>query len=255
MSVYFVEKEIRGIVEPLLEGMEDTLILSALSGYMGDVYTDSDKEPTAVQVLVADFCFYAGKANKELLLNRPGKSAEFVIMIPEGRDWEVLIEEVFEGCCKKISRYAIQKERDIFDREYLEKLVQQANTEFSYVFIGPKEYEQIRSLDWACDLCSQFDNYEDYAARGLGVCALYENQVVAGCSSYTVYPEGYEIEIDTRSDFRRRHLALICAAKFILEALDRGKYPSWDAHNMGSVALAEKLGYHFKGEYTAYEVF
>jgi hypothetical protein len=31
-------------------------------------------------------------------------------------------------------------------------------------------------------------------------------------------------------------------------------YPSWDAHNMGSVHLAEKLGYEFDHEYIAYEV-
>ncbi|MDD6328823.1 MAG: GNAT family N-acetyltransferase, partial [Lachnospiraceae bacterium] len=32
------------------------------------------------------------------------------------------------------------------------------------------------------------------------------------------------------------------------------KYPSWDAQNKWSVGLAEKLGYHFSHEYTAYEI-
>ena len=32
-------------------------------------------------------------------------------------------------------------------------------------------------------------------------------------------------------------------------------YPSWDAQNPASAALAEKLGYHFDKEYTAYEVY
>lgn len=223
MSVYFLEKENRDLVKPILEGMEDTLILSALCGYMGDIYTDSLENPTAVQVLVADFCFFAGKVNRELLLHRPGKSAEFIIMIPEGKEWETAIEELFADCSKKISRYSIKKEGDVFDRSYLEELVRNGDPEFSYVMIGKAEYEQIMELDWACDLCSQFENYEDYAVRGLGVCAIYQNEVVAGCSSYTVYPEGYEIEIDTRKDFRRRHLALTCAAKFILEALKREK--------------------------------
>lgn len=31
-------------------------------------------------------------------------------------------------------------------------------------------------------------------------------------------------------------------------------YPSWDAQNMNSVRLAEKLGYEFDHEYVAYEV-
>lgn len=34
----------------------------------------------------------------------------------------------------------------------------------------------------------------------------------------------------------------------------QGLYPSWDAHNKGSVALAQKLGYHLDYEYPAFEV-
>jgi len=49
-------------------------------------------------------------------------------------------------------------------------------------------------------------------------------------------------------------LAYVCAAKLILECLDRNLYPSWDAQNEISVALAEKLGYHFSHTYTAYEI-
>jgi hypothetical protein len=41
----------------------------------------------------------------------------------------------------------------------------------------------------------------------------------------------------------------------ILEALDRGLSPSWDAANLWSVGLAEKLGYHFDHEYTTYEIY
>jgi hypothetical protein len=35
----------------------------------------------------------------------------------------------------------------------------------------------------------------------------------------------------------------------------REPHPSWDAYNRWSVALAEKLGYHFDHEYTAYEIY
>ena len=51
-----------------------------------------------------------------------------------------------------------------------------------------------------------------------------------------------------------------CEKKFMImtaregEWLDHGLYPSWDAQNLWSVALAEKLGYHFEHAYTAYEI-
>ena len=40
----------------------------------------------------------------------------------------------------------------------------------------------------------------------------------------------------------------------LLQCLEEGLYPSWDAQNMNSVYLAEKLGYEFDHEYTVYEV-
>lgn len=84
--------------------------------------------------------------------------------------------------------------------------------------------------------------------------ALHSGELVSGASSYTVYRYGIEIEIDTSVDYRRKGLASACGAKLILECINRNFYPSWDAQNKWSVALAEKLGYHFDKEYVAYEV-
>lgn len=47
--------------------------------------------------------------------------------------------------------------------------------------------------------------------------------------------------------------ATVCSA-LILDCLEEGLYPSWDAQNLHSVRLAEKLGYELEGEYTVYEV-
>lgn len=94
----------------------------------------------------------------------------------------------------------------------------------------------------------------DYARLGMGVAVLEGEELVAGASSYSRYKEGIEIEIDTREDHRRKGLAFACGAQLILNCLDRRLYPSWDAQNLWSVALAEKLGYHFDSPYTAYEI-
>ncbi len=83
---------------------------------------------------------------------------------------------------------------------------------------------------------------------------LLGQEIVAGASSYSSYAGGIEIEIDTREDHRRKGLAYICGARLILECCSRGLYPSWDAQNLQSVALAEKLGYHFDHAYIAYEI-
>lgn len=102
---------------------------------------------------------------------------------------------------------------------------------------------------------SSFVTYELYGQLGLGTVILKDNEIVSGASSYTRYEDGIEIEIDTKEEYRRQGFATICGAKLILECLKRNLYPSWDAQNRWSVALAEKLGYHYSHSYTAYEVY
>ena len=82
---------------------------------------------------------------------------------------------------------------------------------------------------------------------------LKDGSIVSGASSYSRYLEGIEIEVDTVESERRKHLATIVCSALILRCLKEGMYPSWDAQNMDSVHLAEKLGYEFDHEYTVYE--
>ncbi len=88
----------------------------------------------------------------------------------------------------------------------------------------------------------------------MGAVICKGNIMISGASSYPRYKDGIEIEIDTREEYRRKGFAYVCGAKLILECLKRNLYPSWDAHNKGSVALAEKLGYHYSHSYTAIEI-
>ena len=53
---------------------------------------------------------------------------------------------------------------------------------------------------------------------------------------------------------RRKHLVTIACSALILKCLEESLYPSWDAQNIHSVSLAEKLGYEFDHAYVAYEV-
>lgn len=113
-------------------------------------------------------------------------------------------------------------------------------------------YQNSFRANWSKDFCSQFTDYNDFNKRGLGVAVIHRGELVSGASSYTVYNGGIEIEIDTKPEFRHKGLATACGAKLILECLNRGLYPSWDAHDLRSVALAEKLGYHMNFPYSVY---
>ena len=78
------------------------------------------------------------------------------------------------------------------------------------------------------------------------------DEIVSAASSYARSRDAIDIEIDTVKAERRRGLASAAAAGLILQCLDEGLYPAWDAANKMSVRLTEKLGYEFSREYVCY---
>ena len=253
MSIFRVDGERLKGAAPLVEGWEETMLDSCLLGIMGEVYTDRLETLDAAQFLIGDFCFFAGEPREELVRNRPRHSG-FAIMCGDGEGWHKLIEQVYGKRAKKVARYAMKKEGDVFDRTKLCQAAGSLPKGYEMRLIDARIYRMTQEEEWSKDLCSQFPDAEDYVKRGVGIGVLHRGKLAAGASSYTVYDKGIEIEIDTKPEYRRQGLAYAAGAGLILECLRRGLYPSWDAQNLWSVALAEKLGYHVDHEYTAYEV-
>lgn len=242
-------------VSSLFGKWEETLIWSCLQGIMGKIYANDLSQPTSAMAMIGDFTFFAGKPNIELVSYKPVWCTQtFMIMVPQNEHWKSLITQFYGEKAKIVSRYAIKKEPHIFDKEKLEKAVASLPKQYTLSMIDEKLYQMCKTEVWSADLVSQFSNYEKYHELGIGVVICKNNLIVSGASSYSRYQEGIEIEIDTKKEYRRQGLAYVCGAKLILECLKRDLYPSWDAQNKSSVALAEKLGYHYSHTYTAIEI-
>ncbi|MGN0337002.1 MAG: GNAT family N-acetyltransferase [Lachnospiraceae bacterium] len=239
----------------LFEGWQESMIWSCMQGVMGELYADDPQHPTSAMVWLGDFCLFAGETSDELArfqLAHPKRS--FMIMIPQTEEWGRMIENCYGERAKKVTRCATKKERDSFDRVALQGMVDRLSPEYSLRMIDRKLFDLCSQIPFSEDFVAQFADYEMYQRYGLGVMIFHDGEPVAGASSYSAFEGGIEIEIDTKAEYRRRGLATVCGAKLILECMDRGWYPSWDAQNPWSLALAEKLGYHFDREYTAYEI-
>lgn len=242
-------------VWPLFGDWQETLIWSCLQGVMGTVYGNHWDHPTAAMAVIGDFIFFSGEPSTELLSYRPaGLTKEFMIMVPQNEPWQKAITQFYGERAKIISRYAIKKEANIFDKRKLEHVIASLPESYRLAMMDEHLYHMCKEEAWSADLVSQFEDYESYSRLGLGAVICHHHRLVSGASSYSRYKEGIEIEIDTKEEYRRQGLAYVCGAKLILECLKRNLYPSWDAHNKGSVALAEKLGYHYSHAYTAVEV-
>lgn len=228
---------------------KETLIYSCLQQVMGKIYVTDVDNPKSAFAFVGCFAFYAGEPSEELIKAKPDG---FVIMTPQNDAWAKAIEKCFPSA-KKVIRYAIKKDTK-FDNNKLKDMVKLLPKGYELKKMDGDLYDTCLENPATADFVSAFESKDKYIEYGRGVVITRENEIVAGASSYTRYKEGIEIEVDTIEPERRKHLATVACSALILECLKEGLYPSWDAQNMNSVHLAEKLGYEFDHEYVAYEV-
>jgi len=254
-QMYSLFKEDMYRIAPIFAGWNETMIWACLQGYMGKAWADDIENPKSAQILIGDFCFFAGVPNIDLVKNIPDYYTNTcILMIPASDQCGALIEQEYKDKSNKFMRYAFKKEPGIFNIEKLQSYINKLPEKYTIRKIDEAIFNNVKKEPWSKDLCSQFSNYEEYEKLGIGFVIMENDEVACGASSYTVYNKGIEIEIDTKEEYRRNGLALACASKLIIECLNRNIYPSWDAANRESSALAEKLGYNFEKEYITYSI-
>ena len=212
--------------------------------------TDPDR-PKSAMLLDDDFACFAGEPDRELVLNKP---KGFVMMEGQTEEWGKLIEECYPDAEKR-TRYAIKRQYK-FDREKLKSFIAALPAGYELKRIDPDIYDLCKNVTdpELEELVDGYDTKEEFFELGRGFVVIKEGQVVSGAASCVRYRDGIEIEIDTATDERRKGLASAAGAALILSCLDDGLNPRWDAANMASVHLSEKLGYEFSHEYVYYRV-
>ena len=238
----------------LFAGWEETMLWSCLSGVMGEIYAAAPEAPSSAAAALGDFFFFAGEADRELVVGLPPcRQRDYRILVPQNEAWAGMIEDCWGERARRRLRYAVKKEPGAFDRAGLAAAVATLPRGFLLRPLDEELYHRCGAIPWCRDWVAQYPSYSLYRRYGLGVVVLRQREPVAGASSYSGWPGGIEVEIDTREDCRRQGLAYAAGAALILACLERGWYPSWDAHNPESAALAEKLGYHISHRYLVYE--
>lgn len=252
--IYDAPLDIRKKLFPLFQNMQDTCILSCLQGHMGQAWVDNLEKPKAAQIIVGDFGFYAGDAElpeaDELLTNLPHP----LFAIVEADAWKKRIESVHKDSAEKRIRYHFRKNPADLDVHHLRTFLQNLPTGYELKKIDDTIARKQSLYDISEDFTGQFDSIEDFIARGIGYSILFNNEVVCAASSYSIYNEGIEIEIGTAPNHQRKGLATVAAAALIIDCLENGLYPSWDAANLESAKLAKKLGFVMEGAYDTYYI-
>lgn len=237
-------------IEYLFNNIKFYMGKSVLDGLMGEAWVDNLENPTIAYLLVRQYCFISGDSKSILAKNVIGNLPKTCKRIIANSDWHNVIESTYSEF-KKSKRYSLKKQIDVFDKEKLKEYSNSLSNEYEIKIIDKEVYEIIKQDNTDPLDMKITDNYLD---RGIGVCCFRENEIVGICSSNIIYKDGIEINIRVKQEYKHKGIGTAMASKLILLCLEKGLYPSWDAANLNSLGLAQKLGYNFDSEYIIYKV-
>ena len=94
-----------------------------------------------------------------------------------------------------------------------------------------------------------------FMKKGFGFCMLHDKRIVSWSIADCVGGNACEIGIHTREDYRRQGLATLTAAAAVDYFLSSGfREVGWhcDEYNLGSIGVAEKVGFKLERKYIQY---
>ncbi len=200
--------------------------------------------PTAAAVLMGDFIFCFGTADKIFLSEAVAGRESLILMTPQD-GWGEAAKQLF---CKSRAylRYSFSLSLGSGIYKTDEKPLP-VGTEL--VPIEESWFYQCKKEEWMRDFCSQFADFSEYQRYGMGFLLLKDGKPVSGASSYLVSRSGFTIQVQTREEEQGKGYAFYVCRALISCALKEGKYPDWDADNETSARLAQRLGYNLEKSY------
>ncbi|MDH5447744.1 MAG: GNAT family N-acetyltransferase [Candidatus Bathyarchaeota archaeon] len=102
---------------------------------------------------------------------------------------------------------------------------------------------------------TNWGSISDFMKKGFGFCTLLDKRIVSWSIADCVSGNACEIGIHTREDYRKQGLATLTAAAAVDHSLSSGfRQVGWhcDEYNLGSIGVAEKVGFKLERKYIQY---
>jgi RimJ/RimL family protein N-acetyltransferase len=228
----------------------DISIDCVIEGQMGKAFADDSENPTAFQIEVGPFRYFAGDARspggREMIKNLP----PYTLLMPAPDEWMEVAKEIHGEKLNPFSRYSFSAENLSVDHlghllanSPFKDTIRQIDTTIATQAL--KEPEGIVDI-------SEFDSPEDFMKRGIGFCLMNNRSMVGAAYSSLVCSKGIEVSMFVFPEHRRKGIATALGSKLLKWCLEHNMDANWDAANPESCKLAEKLGYVYAGTYDAY---
>jgi GNAT superfamily N-acetyltransferase len=228
----------------------DLSIPCVIEGQMGAVYVDDPSNPTVYRIDTGPFWYLAGEANSQTGRRLLAELPPYTLLMPSPGGWVKAAREMYGERLQETERYSYSAET--LSGEPLRRLLAGSRHKEAIQPINLEQAVAFRNEPGHFVDLSAFDSAQDFAERGLGYCLPVQGRVVAAAYSALVCSRGIEISIYVEERHRQRGIATALACRLLLDCLERGLEPHWDAANRESCRLAEKLGYRRSGVYQAY---
>jgi RimJ/RimL family protein N-acetyltransferase len=230
----------------------DLAVDCILDETMCSVQVDDPNDPKSLCIQMQIFWYFAGDPRTEWSQRMIAQIPPYDFIMPSAAGW---LEEIREMYGEKLQPYT----RFSFSAESLsrDRLTQLWETSPHKNLVYPMDLESIEILSSSPDTCfgiETFQSSQDFLDRGFGFVAKRDGQILGHAYSTLISKKGMEVSIWVTERQRQRGMATTLASRLLLESMDRGLEPHWDAANGESVKLAKKLGYNFTGIYDAHYV-
>lgn len=227
----------------------DLSIECVIEAQMGKAYVDNIERPSAYKIQVGPFFYFAGDATEEGGQEMLRDIQPWTLFMPSTEGWLEAGKNMYREKLLGFDRYSFSSE--CLSIEHLEKLSLQSAFSKEIKVIDLVIASQVWGQDHFLDI-SDFESPSDFVERGIGYYAAKGRTIIGAAYSSLVCSQGIEVSIFISEDYRRQGMATALAAHLLKWCLENNMDPHWDAANLESCTLAEKLGYLPKGKYQAY---
>jgi len=240
-----VKKENLENLSELFKEVRFNMGKSVLDNKMGKAYADNESQPSFAFLLVRSYCFISGSIEKEKLEEIINNyNLKDYIIIPSDNLKE-LFRAIFKKKITRCERHSIKKNPK-FNIKQLEEYSNNVQNKYEFVVITKEIAYNIKEENFLTIT-------DDYEKNGIGYACLQHNEIIGVASSNIIYKDGIEVNIRIKDNFRKEGLATVLASKLILLCIQKNMTVSWDAANLPSLKLAEKLGFEYCSTYDVYK--
>lgn len=238
----------------MLKDYKDTVLNAIFENITGELYLDNLQNPTVAMGKYKDYHYLNGiPQTVENLEEIIFTNCDHAIFVANDKKWlDYLSDRV---SVKHTTRYRLITPEK-FDTALLKSIAEKISDypEYTMKIMDGEDYDRYNPEGWEHNMRGCYKDKKDFLEKSFGVVIIYNGEIVCGCSAYTYYSKGVEVQIETEKSHRGKGLATIVGAQYILECIKHNAIPNWDAAHIQSAKMAQKLGFILDKDYDAYEL-